>query len=194
VTGEPVLLGVTPSQATTKPIAADDATTTPFVRPTIDAVPSATDDDASDGVVRAIQGADTARLTHARSRPSVPEHDGPPVKETTGEIREKPRKDPEPIVEETSIVIADLAAAHNAIAAAASHLREATPPDAASASRELAVSDVRRDAVVAFTAAEEAFFDTAEQAPSNAETFADLDEDYQPQGFWDRLLGRKPKK
>ena len=169
-----------------------------------DAAPEAAEDEPSDGVVRAvIAAADTARLARAaRMRPPAPEHDGPPIKETTGEIREKPRSDREPEVAEPSILVADLAAAHDAIAAAVARSGAAavqpSPADAASPSRELEVSDVRRDAV-AFTEAEEAFFRGADQAAPvprafEPETFDDLDEGYQPPKFWERVFGRKSNK
>src|SRR6188768_4291178 len=104
--------------------------------------------------------------------PPTPEHDGPPIKETTGEIRERPRSDTKepPVVEpsilieasQPSILVADLAAVHDAIAAVTSKAAAAAPPpDAASPSRELEVSSVRRDAAVAFSDAEEAFFSSA---------------------------------
>lgn len=161
-----------------------------------DATPQATEDEPSDGVVRSlIATADTARLTQARLRASSPEFDGPAVKEQTGEIRSRPTEKPEPVVEETSIVITDLAAAHSAIAAVADAKPKEPVADAASPSRELAVSDVRRDAV-ALTAAEEEFFKQAPktEAVMKVETFDDLDEGYEPPGFWDRVFGRKPKK
>ncbi|HEU4613350.1 MAG TPA: DUF4388 domain-containing protein [Kofleriaceae bacterium] len=169
-----------------------------------DAAPHAAEDEPSDGVVRAVIAApDTARLARAaRMRPPAPEHDGPPIKETTGEIREKPRADREPAVAEPSILVADLAAAHVAVAAAVTKPSappaERPPADAASASRELEVSEVRRDAV-AFSEAEEAFFRGAEKTAAvprsfEPETFDDLDEGYQPPKFWDRVFGRKPKK
>jgi hypothetical protein len=175
-----------------------------------DAAPQPTEDEPSDGVVRAmIATADTARLARAaRMRPPEPEHDGPPIKETTGEIRERPRGETrEPAVVEPSILVeasqpsilvADLAAAHDAIAAVTSKaVSAAPPPDAASPSRELAVSDVRRDAV-AFSDAEEAFFSAAEKSAPvprvHHDSFDDLDEGYQPPKFWDRVFGRKPKK
>jgi hypothetical protein len=70
-------------------------------------------------------------------------------------------------------------------------------PDAASSSKELIVSEVRRDAV-AFTQEEEAFFKSAEHPPQahtastpRVESFDDLDEGYQPPKFWDRVFGRK---
>jgi hypothetical protein len=153
-------------------------------------------------------------------RPPTPEHDGPPIKETTGEIRQRPRNDTkEPAVAEPSILVADLvepsppvakppepdalladlAAVHQAIAAVAPKAAATPPPaDAASPSRELAVNDVRRDAV-SFSEAEEAFFRGADKSAvvprvAETETFDDLDEGYQPPKFWDRVFGRKPKK
>jgi hypothetical protein len=165
-----------------------------------DAAPEATADESSDGVVRAtIATADTARARAVRRRPTPPEHDGPPLKETTGEIRDRPRTDKEPAVAEPSILVADLAAAHDAIAAVANRAAATPPPgDSASPSRELAVAEVRRDAV-AFSEEEEAFFRGADRSTQVArvqapETFADLDEGYQPPKFWDRVFGRKPKK
>jgi hypothetical protein len=179
-------------------------------RATADATPEPAEDEPSDGVVRAmIATADTARLARAaRMRQPSPEHDGPPIKETTGEIRERPRSDTRepPVVEpsiliegsQPSILVADLAAAHDAIAAVtAKAVIAVAPPDAASPSRELEVSDVRRDAV-AFSDAEEAFFSAAEKSAPVArvhhDSFDDLDEGYQPPKFWDRVFGRKPKK
>lgn len=159
------------------------------------AAPEHTEDEPSDGVIKTpIAAADTARLARARQRPPTPEHDGPPQKEATGEIRErKPRETKEPPLAEPSILVADLAAAHEAIAAVASKAAATPPPaDAASSSRELAVSETRRDAV-AFSDTEEAFFNRAERtAPApKLESFDDLDEGYQPAGFWDRVFGRK---
>ncbi len=62
------------------------------------------------------------------------------------------------------------------------------------------VAEVRKDAVHAFSDAEEEFFRAGQgntgKVPtfSPQETFDDLDEGYQPVGFWDRLRGKKPKK
>ncbi|HSD86863.1 MAG TPA: hypothetical protein VLB44_05090, partial [Kofleriaceae bacterium] len=104
----------------------------------------------------------------------------------------------EPSSSEPSILVSDLAAAHNAIAAAVQKPPPPAPPaDAASPSRELAVSDVRRDAV-AFSDDEEAFFKRAEShthtVPKvDVEAFEDLDEDYEPTSFWGRVFGKKKK-
>ena len=59
-------------------------------------------------------------------------------------------------------------------------------------------AEVRKDAV-AFSDAEEAFFRAGSERPSTpkieitapVETFDDLDADYKPVGFWDRLRGKK---
>jgi len=156
------------------------------------------EDEPSDGVVRSlISTADTARLTQARLRDLEPEYDGPAIKETTGEIKSRADEKPEPVLDEDSIVIADLAAAHAAVAAVAETKPKEPPVDAATSSQELAVSDVRRDAV-AFSDTEEEFFKkgpkTEPVVKVEIETFEDLDEGYEPQGFWDRVFGRKPKK
>jgi hypothetical protein len=164
-----------------------------------DAAPVETDDEPSDGVVRAAiaSKAQTARISRPRMRPSAPEHDGPPVKATSGEVSQRAKRPTkEPDISEPSILVADLAAAHDAVAAAVNTPAPAAPPaDAASPSRELAVSDVRRDAV-AFSETEEAFFRGAERtAPApKLETFDDLDEGYEPPKFWDRVFGRKKRR
>jgi DNA-binding response OmpR family regulator len=202
-----------------------DAVTTPFVRPEADsvramvaepialaksaptdasspaAVTSAVADEASDGIIRSAIAAPDSDEIRARQRHlsggGVPAHDGPPFKETTGEIPERPRADvKDPRASEPSILVADLAAVHHAASTVAA--KPVPPPeaDAASSSRELEVSDVRRDAV-AFSEVEEAFFKSAEshtQAAPRFESFDDLDEGYEPLSFWDRLLGRRKRK
>ena len=171
--------------------------------------PQTAEDEPSDGVVRSmIATADTARLARAaRMRPPTPEHDGPAIKETTGEIRERPRHDSrEPAVSEPSILRRrprrrQMTSRPRTPPPQRSPRKavEAPPtPDTASPSRELEVSDVRRDAV-AFSEAEEAFFSGADKSAPvprvhHPETFDDLDEGYQPPKFWDRVFGRKPKK
>jgi hypothetical protein len=130
--------------------------------------------------------------------PSEHESDGPPVKETRGEISQVAPKQAAEVTQEPSILVADLAAAHTAIAAVAAKAAAHAPTvDAASASKELAVAEVRRDAV-AFTQEEEAFFKNDQAAHTGAvirvdppESFDDLDEGYEPPKFWDRVFGRK---
>ncbi len=74
-----------------------------------------------------------------------------------------------------------------------------TGQNIATPARDKAAGDLRTDAV-AFSDDEEAFFrggDDKHQPAVKAapiETFDDLDEGYQRVGFWDRLIGRKPKK
>jgi len=67
-----------------------------------------------------------------------------------------------------------------------------------SASKEMLVSEVRKDAV-AFTQEEEAFFSAHEtkaqtHAVAKVESFDDLDEGYEPPKFWERVFGRKKKR
>ncbi|MBV8761893.1 MAG: DUF4388 domain-containing protein [Deltaproteobacteria bacterium] len=107
-----------------------------------------------------------------------------------------PNADPSaPVGDAPSILVADLAAVHSAAARAITGpVVASAPANAASASRELAVAEVRRDAAVAFSDAEEAFFKKAESGPvrtAKIETFDDLDEGYEPPKFWDRVFGRK---
>jgi hypothetical protein len=96
--------------------------------------------------------------------------------------------------DQPSLLVADLAAVHAAAASAARQPPPATSANAATPARELAVSDVHRDAALALTDAEEAFFNKAETGPVRAvkpESFDDLDEGYEPPKFWDRVFGRK---
>jgi len=172
-----------------------------------EASPIATEDEPSDGIVRSMIATPVA----ARRRdPSAPPESGPPIRETTGEISRAPKQSPatdhavEPSilvgdVESTAAsdpLVADLAAAHSAIAAVVARASAAPPTaDAASPSRELAVAEVRRDAVE-FSATEEAFFKSADRTEPHSkvrpESFDDLDEDYEKPKFWDRVFGRKP--
>jgi hypothetical protein len=167
------------------------------------AAPIATEDEPSDGIVRAmIATADTAKnAARARRAPSSPpESDGPPEKSAKGEIRERPkRKTSEPAMPaEPSILVSDLAAAH-AAATAAMAAPTAPQADVATPSRELVVAETRKDAV-AFTDVEEAFFKAGSaggsgpiplQPAAHVESFDDLDEGYQPPKFWDRVFGRR---
>jgi hypothetical protein len=98
-----------------------------------------------------------------------------------------------PQVEEPSMLVAELAAVHAAASAAAT-APASVPGNAATPSRELAVTEVRRDATLALTDAEAAFFNKAETGPVRTvkpESFDDLDEGYEPPKFWDRVFGRK---
>jgi hypothetical protein len=176
----------------------------PEPTPKITIIPKALEDDPSDGIVRAmIATADTDQVGRdaARRRPpsSPPISDGPPIKETSGEIGKRPEADTPVRISEPSILVADLAAAHAVAAAALGKAASVPAPgDSASPSRELAVAEVRKDAIAA-SEAEEAFFTRAEHTapfrpPSNSDSFDDLDEGYEPPKFWDRVFGRRPKK
>jgi hypothetical protein len=160
------------------------------------ATPEPAGDEPSDGVVRAIAAADTAPLARRRPSEPPPNQDDLP-KEATGEIVQRMRTTAEPETSQPSILVADMAAVHAAVSAASSAPppKPITPNDAASSSKELSVSDLRRDAIVAFTDAEEAFFSAGHDRPTkphvSTESFDDLDEGYQPLGFWDRVFGRR---
>lgn len=185
-------------------------TETPKADAAAPVAPIASEDEPSDG---------TPQVAMPQKAPPVvrqpaPEHDGPPQKQAIGEIS-RPEKsattevtqgpsilvDPEPekspAASDPATLVADLAAAHAAIAAAAA--KAATTPskgDAASASKEMLVSEVRKDAVE-FTEDEEAFFNAPQShthAAPKFESFDDLDEGYEPPKFWDRVFGRKKKK
>jgi hypothetical protein len=210
-TGPPITVAETPaaivSVADTVTVVAthDTAVVTASPTVTISAALQPTEDEPSDGVVQGM-------LDSARRPPpppeTPPEHDGPPQRETTGEIREPTRQPVAVAVDQASIVIdqpsmltsepivADLAAVHAAASAAAA--QAATPAkDAASPSRELLVSEVRKDAALVETDAEAAFFARPESGTVNfpkVESFDDLDEGYEPPKFWDRVFGRKPPK
>jgi hypothetical protein len=128
------------------------------------------DESPSDGVVRAALG--TA--------------DTPPQRDPADQPGDRA---------EPAILVSDFAAVHAAVASAVGKLDAVPPGDSASPSRELAVTEVRKDAV-AFSEAEEAFFRHADAPPPvpaqahKVETFEDLDEGYEPQKFWDRVFGR----
>lgn len=159
----------------------------------------AVSDEASDGVVQSMGSVESVPVRPPPPPTEIPLDDRPEAK--TGEISEG-RSKPlaiQPAFSEPSILVTDIAAAHTAVAAAAVAQVSAPPTaDIASPSRELAVADVRKDAV-AFSEAEEAFFRAGTEKPAAArvehtapvETFDDLDEGYKPLGFWDRLRGKK---
>ncbi len=154
-------------------------------------------DEPSDGVVHHIASAETAPLPHGRELHAVPINDDDRPRDTGGEISQS-AKAPEPATTgEPSILVSDIAAVHTAINAVVAAQAAAQPsPEASTSASDRVVSEVRKDAV-SFSDAEEAFFSAAEPAakpPPPIETFEDLDKDYQPVGFWDRLVGRKPKK
>ncbi|MBA2541284.1 MAG: hypothetical protein H0V17_16710 [Deltaproteobacteria bacterium] len=164
------------------------------------AAPVATSDEPSDGVVREDLGGDSPRPP---LRPPVvtdvpDDRPGDVDGEITSPIslEERQRKNSA----EPSILVADLAAIHTAVSKVATAQAHAPPTvDAKGSKPDVAVAEVRKDAAAAFTDLEEDFFRAgmeqekpAKQSPG--ESFDDLDEGFQPVGFWDRLLGRKPKK
>ncbi len=170
-------------------------------------------EEPSDGVIRqTIFTAETAPTGRRPPPGNIPEDDRP--EDATGEIvmRTAQRKAAEPPVEpepsilvadltpEPSVLVEDLAQAHTAVAAVAAAQASAPPtPSMASPAADRTVDEVRGDAVVAFTDVEEDFFragqdKTAKHPVVHVDSFDDLDEGYQPVGFWDRLLGRRPKR
>ena len=96
-----------------------------------------------------------------------------------------------------------MALAQSAVAAAAvAQVPAPKTADLAGSALEKSIAEVRHDAAIAFSDAEEAFFrqgsekekSTTFQVTGPVETFDDLDDDYKPVGFWDRLRGKKPEK
>lgn len=179
--------------------------------------PQALVDEPSDGIVRQLTTVETAPVPRPPPPPNAIPDDRPD--DATGEIT-APRDLPmprDPRASEPSILVsdspevasvrADLAAAQQAIqAVVAAQAAAPATVDVATPSRELAVAEVRQDAqagAAAFSDAEEAFFraghekekekGTKTAAAPKIETFDDLDEGYQPVGFWDRLRGKKKR-
>ena len=175
-----------------------------------DGTPTAIDDDPSDGIVRHIPTVETAPQRRPPPRAEVPD-DRPG--DRTGEItaaRKKHSSVPPQNVEPTILIedavsttTADLAVAHRVVAAVAvAQVPAPKTANLAGSTADKAAAQVREDAAIAFSDAEEAFFrqgsdkekSTSFQMTGPVETFDDLDEDYQPLGFWDRLRGKKPEK
>ncbi|HEU4731172.1 MAG TPA: DUF4388 domain-containing protein [Kofleriaceae bacterium] len=161
-----------------------------------DPTPSEIIDEPSDGVVRQhITTADTAPVRRRRAPSDAPEDDRPG--DATGEITMPRRRPPvEPRRSEPTILVADLTAIEAEVSEVASG--QVTAPisaEARSPGRGPAEPASPHDAV-AFSEDEEAFFraghdrDDAVIPQQPAESFADLDEGYQPVGFWDRLRRR----
>ncbi len=151
--------------------------------------PESIDDEPSDGVVRQMTTAETAP---ARRAPPghIPADDRP--KDTGGEIA--PRISHEPSVDAgPSILIDDLAAAQAAISSVIT--QAARTKDAANPTVEKVVANVRKDAAT-FSAEEQAFFRQHETGAVPRQSLEEIDSDpyEKPQGFWDRLLKRKPPK
>ncbi len=163
------------------------------------AAPEQLADDPSDGIVRQLATIDTAPVR--RPPPGeIPADDRPEARK--GEIAPRAASPAsEPITAEPSILISDLAAAHNAVnAVIAAQAAAPASKNIAAPVHEKVIAEVRKDAVHAFSDDEEEFFRAGAgntgKVPqfTAAETFDDLDEDYRPVGFWDRLRGKKPPK
>jgi hypothetical protein len=182
-------------------VAASDAITAPIpgaldAAPATDAAPDEIEDEPSDGVVR--DRIATAETAPVRRRPAsdLPLDDRPG--DMTGEIT-MPRARPTIPTRhsEPSILVADLAEAHAAVSAIADE--QATAPttvDAASPALEAEVAEART-AAATLSDVEEAFFrggrdDSGPTALPAPESFDDLDKDYRPRGFWQRLRRRLP--
>ncbi|MBX3155609.1 MAG: DUF4388 domain-containing protein [Deltaproteobacteria bacterium] len=175
----------------------------PSEAPAQDGAPAAVDDEPSDGVVREIGVIETAPVARRPPPGPIPVDDRP--EDATGEITAPVTRDAHDLPPaEPSILVADLAAAHTAVSALAAQHATAPAPDMATPAQEATVAEVQHDAAAAataFTDAEEDFFraghEKEKSGPPTAGRFAsddsfdDLDEGYQPVGFWDRLLGRK---
>jgi hypothetical protein len=166
------------------------------------AASASSDDSPSDGVVRAMlattDSAQAERAARARNKSDPPDTvSAPSQAPATGEIAMREAAPAAAAAAEPSILVSDLASAHAAITTAFEKPPAPTPaslPDAASPARAHAVAEVRKDAVE-FSESEEAFFRRADHTQPHptvkAESFADLDEGYEPPKFWDRVFGRR---
>jgi hypothetical protein len=146
------------------------------------------------------------RRATATSKVSGPDADGVRSGELGGPNR-RPSQPP-PDIAPPAILVEDIAAAQAAVSkvTATEAAKPATPSaaDDARAKRDSAnVSGIRRDArdavATAFSDLEEDFFaagssPTYGQPTEPTENFTDLDDGYEPTGFWDKLLGKKKKK
>ena len=161
--------------------------------------PSEVTDDPSDGVIiQHITTADTAPVKRRRRPPSDPVEDDRPG-DATGEIT-MPRSLPtaERLPSEPSILIADLAAIHEAVSEVTSGQvtvpTRKPPADATTPERTATIAELRHDAASGFTDLEEEFFRAGHETPSSPpETFSDLDEGYRKASFWERFRGRSPR-
>lgn len=124
----------------------------------------------------------------------------------SGEIVPRPRPVTAPLsapAVEPAILVADLAAAHIVAdqaadqlpAAPAAAVAVASAPAPVDAPAVVAKIEQARADAAAFSDDEERFFQSGvvKTVPvPKQEVFKDLDSDYQPVGFWDRLRGKKP--
>ncbi len=144
---------------------------------------------------------DAAKADAAKDAPKV---DAPKADAATPAPKaDAPKVDapkPAPAVQVDEVVRTAAAASEVAIAAA-QVAPKAEPQKPGKSAPE--VDKVRSDAAAAAAAINAAFSDDEEEffraghesttAGPPAESFSDLDDGYQPQSFWDRMLGRKPK-
>jgi hypothetical protein len=162
----------------------------------VDAAPTETYDEPSDGVIR--EHVESDRKQAPPPPTDTPVDDRP--EDAKGEITAPiAQEDLVEVAAEPSILVSDMGALHSAVSAIATAQLQAPPtPNAATVSKEHAVATVRGDATHAFSDVEEAFFrggDESKPLPMpKGESFDDLDEGYEHVGFWDRLLGRKAQK
>ena len=186
-------LTVTTTDHTARLIATSIATVT---EPS--AAPSELHDEPSDGIVRERLASVETAPAPRRSLPQgeIPFDDRPD--DATGEITTPISIEELEAAAEPTILVADLAAVHSAVSAIAiAQVAAPHTPNASTPASERAVVEVLNDASVAFTEIEEDFFRAGTektQPPPRLESFDDLDEGYQPVGFWDRLRGKKPIK
>jgi hypothetical protein len=153
-------------------------------------------------VATAAPDADTAKA-------EAPKQESIERSETSGEIKlpARRRDSAPPPVDGPSILVEDMAAVHAAVSAVATTAAHKKGPDASRAEAGVAAEVAATRAAVAvveakaahFTDDEEAFFHAGSQLHHHHshvphDSFADLDEGYQPQSFWQRLWGGKRKK
>ena len=163
------------------------------------AAPETLGDEPSDGIVRQIATVETEPVR--RPPPgAIPPDDRPEARKGEISTPRPKRATSQPRSSEPSILVGDLAAAQTAISAVvAAQAAAPASPDIAAPAAERAIAEVRKDAVTPFSDTEEEFFRAGQghtgKVPLIApESFDDLDEDYKPVGFWDRLRGKKPTK
>jgi len=197
----PIIAPPPPAEQITEPAAFTSAKvpqprSTPTNVAAVAAVEAEIADEPSDGIIRHhITTADTAPVKRRRNPTDPPEDDRPG--DMSGEITmPRPRVMAEPRRSEPTILVPDLAELHAAVSKLANE--QATAPvtaNAASPPPEAEVVSVPSDAV-ASSDVEEAFFRTGGEKAAvmvkamPIESFNDLDEGYQPVGFWDRFRGR----
>jgi hypothetical protein len=204
---KPIVASAAPLPASAERTGELEARTTPFLKPELEAhitppitVAEAARTSVSVSDVVTVQHTDnTARVTAIPKTLITETPAAASVASTASASTAASTIENKPVVSEPSMLVADMHAVHVAATAAAQKSAAfAKPPaDAATSSRELEISQTRRDAVQ-FSEDEEEFFKRAETHSvmhPKFESFEDLDDDYEPPKFWDRVFGRKkPKK